>query len=744
MADGFVPPQAVRANAKRGLELRQKYNRGGTQVGVARARDLSNGASLSLSTIKRMNSYFARHEVDKKGEGWGKDSAGYIAWLLWGGDAGWSWVKGILKDQDKKDKSMNTDFAYAYAELIKADKNADGTMTVYGKATDDSLDMDMQICDPAWLDTAMPQWFKSGGNIREMHTSIAAGVAKEYEAKNDGHYITALVVDPLSVKKVENGVLRGFSIGIKSPRVVRDQKAANGRIIDGQIIEVSLVDRPANPNAKLIMAKSVEGESSLVQVEEFHEYKAPLPSELFKAKEPDYENMIKPRKGEPADKELYARVIAAAKKKFKVYPSAVANAWVVQEYKRRGGTYSNSEKREFTSQQREDMAQEGTAMPDGSYPIANKKDLQNAIQAFGRAKNPAKVKQHIIRRARALGATDLLPEKWKESMSKAEKVIERAKSVGADLSKFDQATFDAARTAIAELFIVEAKELAEGEDERESLDHLLDALDGLMDWYENEIDEGEVSGMDANMIELSAEADTTMAMHKEAGCADCDCKGCNDCEGCDGKYCKMCKCGMGADSDMEKSVNKCLECGCHQPATTHGLETVAIPSGLNPNPMVTPANVSTAQIVTPEQGAGSVKSAEADKVTEVAEIPATEEVSEVESSESTIDEVVEKAVKSAMESVKAEIDALRADKEAAVEKSVKLESELATALTKAVAGGPKRTATIQSSQSNEYLIKASTYKAKADATTDAVLRKGYMALYAEFSAKAGTPVEEAE
>ena len=82
-------------------------------------------------------------------------------------------------------------------------------------------------------------------------------------------YINVLVVDPVSVKKVENRVLKGFSIGIESPRVVRDQKAANGRIIDGQIVEISLVDRPANPNAKLVLAKSVEGD--IVQVEEFTE-----------------------------------------------------------------------------------------------------------------------------------------------------------------------------------------------------------------------------------------------------------------------------------------------------------------------------------------------------------------------------------------------------------------------------------------------------------------------------------------
>jgi hypothetical protein len=163
------------------------------------------------------------------------------------------------------------DLTTSYFSIEKSDKQPDGTLMVYGKATDDSIDIDQQICDAAWLDRAMPAWFKSGGNIREQHSSIAAGVAKEYEVKADGHYIMAHVVDPVSVKKVDAGVLRGFSIGIKSPRVVRDQKAANGRIIDGQIVEVSLVDRPANPNCQLVLAKSVDGESSLIQVEELTE-----------------------------------------------------------------------------------------------------------------------------------------------------------------------------------------------------------------------------------------------------------------------------------------------------------------------------------------------------------------------------------------------------------------------------------------------------------------------------------------
>jgi hypothetical protein len=174
---------------------------------------------------------------------------------------------------------MAQDLAYSYAAILKSEKQADGTLKVYGKATDDSLDIDQQICDSDWLKKAMPDWFTTGGNIREQHSSIAAGVATDYEEKADGHYITALVVDPVSVKKVETGVLKGFSIGIRGPRVVRDTKAAGGRIVDGQIIEVSIVDRPANPNAKLMLAKAADG-GELMAVEQIS---IPTPADVFKS-----------------------------------------------------------------------------------------------------------------------------------------------------------------------------------------------------------------------------------------------------------------------------------------------------------------------------------------------------------------------------------------------------------------------------------------------------------------------------
>jgi hypothetical protein len=160
--------------------------------------------------------------------------------------------------------------ASAFFGIIKADKQADGTLIVTGIATDDTLDVDQQVCDPDWLKAAMPEWF-SWGNIREQHSNIAAGVATEYEAKGSQHIITARVVDPSSVKKVENGVLKGFSIGIRNPRVIKDEKAIGGRIVDGQIVEVSLVDRPANPTCVLTVAKTIDGQLKSVEGTDMNE-----------------------------------------------------------------------------------------------------------------------------------------------------------------------------------------------------------------------------------------------------------------------------------------------------------------------------------------------------------------------------------------------------------------------------------------------------------------------------------------
>jgi lambda family phage portal protein len=112
------PTGGMIAEAKKGLEWREKFNRGGTNVGVARARDISNGENLSDETVKRMHSYFSRHEVDKKGQGFqpgeeGFPSAGRIAWALWGGDAGQTWAAAKARRISAKEaakKGLNMKF----------------------------------------------------------------------------------------------------------------------------------------------------------------------------------------------------------------------------------------------------------------------------------------------------------------------------------------------------------------------------------------------------------------------------------------------------------------------------------------------------------------------------------------------------------------------------------------------------------------------------------------------------------
>jgi len=656
MAEGFAPPQEVRANAKRGLELRQKYNRGGTEVGVARARDLSNGAALSLDTIKRMNSYFSRHEVDKKGEGWGKDSAGYIAWLLWGGDAGWSWAKRIIREQENKEKATMSNLTTSFFAIEKADRNADGTLTVYGKATDDALDIDKQICDGDWLDRAMPHWFKSGGNIREQHSNIAAGVATDYELKSDGHYITALVVDPISAKKVEHGVLKGFSIGIKNPRVIQDSKAANGRIVDGQIVEVSLVDRPANPNCQLVLAKSAGADETVIQVEELIEKEE---------KKPDYENINTGGAGsEPSDKELYNRVKNEAKAKFDVYPSAVANAWVVREYKKRGGKY--------------------------------RKETKKSLQ---------------------LDYTEM-----EFDMTTAAELVAVSKSFASpDAIKFDQKTYDTARIALANLIAIEADEMAVGDhNEQMSIAHLLEAVHHLFAWYEGEKAGGEV--MEEETIIENKAADNEDLMQRKG-------------------------------EDREAFKKRCMKAGETEEAFDKRCKMYkeAMDKEANPNPVPTEETYATLKdtVIVPPSSApksaevGDLEVADIEPEVKEEEAPAVEEtpaedapkVSADDISTAEVEAIVDQAIKSATASIKTEIASLVSAKEAALEKAVSLENELAIAKSLAVAGGPKRTGTSQA-QPNDLLIKAATYKAKANATTDPILAKGYMELHKEFLAKA--------
>ena len=123
LADLNLQPSAgMVSEAKKGLDWRSEHGRGGTAVGIARARDIMNGKAMSVSTVKRMYSFFARHEVDKQAEGFrpgekGYPSNGRIAWALWGGDPGQSWSK---KKRDQIEREENK-----FIDLLAFDSDVD-------------------------------------------------------------------------------------------------------------------------------------------------------------------------------------------------------------------------------------------------------------------------------------------------------------------------------------------------------------------------------------------------------------------------------------------------------------------------------------------------------------------------------------------------------------------------------------------------------------------------------------------
>ena len=104
MAEGYKPTSGMKAAARKAIKFKEdgKANGAGTNVGWTRAHQIVNGESLSLDTVKRMYSFFSRHEVDKKGKDFyntSNPSNGRIMWDAWGGDAGFSWSRKIVEKE---------------------------------------------------------------------------------------------------------------------------------------------------------------------------------------------------------------------------------------------------------------------------------------------------------------------------------------------------------------------------------------------------------------------------------------------------------------------------------------------------------------------------------------------------------------------------------------------------------------------------------------------------------------------
>lgn len=281
---------------------------------------------------------------------------------------------------------------------------------VYGIATTEQLDKQNEIVDYEASKRAFSSWV---GNIREMHKpDSAVGKAIDIQYDDDkkqvmiGAYISKSPDGESAWTKIKENILTGFSIGGKVFKTTEETvKSDSGdiaakRIADYELSETSLVDNPANPEAQFIMVKSADGH--LDQVEQM---------------------VAKPKVSEPYWLKSFNFSIDQ-------------NNQLLKKTDNEG----DMEKKDYSTKERKQMAESGEALPDGSFPIKNKKDLKNAIQSIGRAKDEAKAKAHIKARAKDLGATDMIPDTWKADKPEMKKADEPAAEPAGEKEEEDVAS----------------------------------------------------------------------------------------------------------------------------------------------------------------------------------------------------------------------------------------------------------------------------------------------------------------
>ena len=177
-AEGYTPTSGMKSAAARAIRWKEqgKATGAGTPVGWGRARDIVAGRSMSLSVVRRMYSFFSRHEVDKKGKDFyntSNPSNGRIMWDAWGGDAGFSWSRGIVNRM--KDKALFADFGKDYSR--------EETLVYKGVSVGD-----------------MVSWNSSGGTATGKIVRIIRN--GKYNVPNSDFTVTGTPEDPAAVVRV--------------------------------------------------------------------------------------------------------------------------------------------------------------------------------------------------------------------------------------------------------------------------------------------------------------------------------------------------------------------------------------------------------------------------------------------------------------------------------------------------------------------------------------------------------------
>jgi hypothetical protein len=298
---------------------------------------------------------------------------------------------------------------YVSFPIDKIEENADGDVIVYGKATDGIVDSDRQIVDPEWAAKAVQTWLQTGGNVRVQHNPMrdpaGKGLAAEADAQG-GQWVKSLIVEPVAKDLVRKGVLRSYSVGIMHPQIVHDAQAERGRIVGGELGEISLVDRPANKNCTFQLVKAAA--SGGVE---------------WVGKLSGAEMLTKDGAG---DEEDSVTVEIPKSAKIKVTPADLAKMLAKRKMDPDVGGGVDRDK----------IPGEDFAGRDRSFPIVTPADVDDAAKSIGRAGDDNyssdELKANIIRIAKRKGEAFIaqLPDAWKKELG-------ISKGIGVDEDTFE-------------------------------------------------------------------------------------------------------------------------------------------------------------------------------------------------------------------------------------------------------------------------------------------------------------------
>jgi HK97 family phage prohead protease len=267
-ADGYSPTEAMAREAERGLAWREEFGRGGTEVGVARARDIKNRRNLSLDTVKRMKSYFARHEVDKQGQGWspgedGYPSAGRIAWALWSGDPGKSWANKIVdrESSNEGDKFMDESIQHKNFSLtLKREPDQDGVFEGYASVFG-VVDQGMDVVERGAFRKSLGA--RKVKMLWQHDMSQPIGVWDEIYEDERGLFVRGRLLKEVekgreAMALLRAGAIDSMSIGYRTVEATMEGDGRVRKLMELDLFEISLVTFPMLPDAKVTNVKSAE------------------------------------------------------------------------------------------------------------------------------------------------------------------------------------------------------------------------------------------------------------------------------------------------------------------------------------------------------------------------------------------------------------------------------------------------------------------------------------------------------